>query len=461
MPDFDPRSHPVPAPPVELSSPRSIHRRSPALPLLLLLLASPALALQPLADFLKGARQSNLDQAIAALTVAQQEGESLAALGRTLPTFSARGTYTRNQFESKIDASQFLPPGTPTGGEEAELVIQPLNQLDASLQLDAPVLDAASWARLSAQRANERAARHRADATLLDVEKQVARSYYQLVGAEALHRSAQRSLDAAQANLELTRTRRQGGVATELDVNRATAEAERARQSISDAELTAELARRALLTLTGVRPQGEVTAPEDDLRQEAPLESFLQGGGAGLPAVSAAQEQRRSAEAAALASQLQLLPSVTASANQRFTNATGFTGNNSLYVLTGNLHWQLDLTTFGTMRAQSAAAEVARLREQSARQAALDQIHEAWFRVHNGIAKSRAARAAATSAQAAVSRARERSQQGAGTQLELIQAERDAFSAEVSRLQADADLSYARAALRLQAGHLLDEETNR
>jgi 3-keto-L-gulonate-6-phosphate decarboxylase len=54
------------------------------------------------------------------------------------------------------------------------------------------------------------------------------------------------------------------------------------------------------------------------------------------------------------------------------------------------------------------AAEVARLREQGARQAALDQIHEAWFRVHNGIAKSRAARAAASSAQAAVARARGR-----------------------------------------------------
>jgi hypothetical protein len=32
-----------------------------------------------------------------------------------------------------------------------------------------------------------------------------------------------------------------------------------------------------------------------------------------------------------------------------------------------------------------------------------------------------------------------------------VQAERDAYSAEVSRIQADADLSYARVALRLNA----------
>ena len=119
------------------------------------------------------------------------------------------------------------------------------------------------------------------------------------------------------------------------------------------------------------------------------------------------------------------------------------------------------MTTYGTLRSQDAAADIARTREAAARQHALDQVHESWFRVHDGIAKSRAARAEAQAAGAAVSRARERYQQGAGTQLELVQAERDAFSAEVSRIQADADLSYARAGLRLDAGHTLDEENTR
>jgi outer membrane protein TolC len=250
-------------------------------------------------------------------------------------------------------------------------------------------------------------------------------------------------------------------VATDLDINRASAEVERSKQSISDADLTAELARRALLTLTGVQPQGEAVPVDDDLHEEASLESFMQGGGNALPAVAAAVEQRKSAEATSLAAHLALVPQVTASATEHFTNATGFTGKSSLYVGSANLRWQLDLSTFGNMRSQAAGAEVARLREQSARQLALDQIHEAWYRVHNGIAKSQAARAAAASAQAAVGRARERFQQGAGTNFELTQAERDAFTAEVSRLQTDADLTYARAALRLQAGHPLDEETNR
>jgi outer membrane protein TolC len=39
-----------------------------------------------------------------------------------------------------------------------------------------------------------------------------------------------------------------------------------------------------------------------------------------------------------------------------------------------------------------------------------------------------------------------------GTQLELIQADRDAFAAEAGRIQADADLLNARQQLRLAAG---------
>src|SRR3954469_22277609 len=97
---FEPRIFHVRSP-FELSSLRSIKRLAAALALA----AAPAFALQPLSEFLKGARQANVDQAVAARTLEQQEAESMVSLGRTLPSFSARGTYTRNQFESKIDAS--------------------------------------------------------------------------------------------------------------------------------------------------------------------------------------------------------------------------------------------------------------------------------------------------------------------------------------------------------------------
>jgi len=45
---------------------------------------------------------------------------------------------------------------------------------------------------------------------------------------------------------------------------------------------------------------------------------------------------------------------------------------------------------------------------------------------------------------------------GSATQLDLLQAQRDAFTAEVSRIQADADLANSRAQLRLSVGKPLD-----
>jgi len=44
---------------------------------------------------------------------------------------------------------------------------------------------------------------------------------------------------------------------------------------------------------------------------------------------------------------------------------------------------------------------------------------------------------------------------GTITQLDLLQAQRDAFNAEVSRIQADADLINARVQLRLSSGGTL------
>src|SRR6266702_4188315 len=425
-----------------------------------LLAAPPALALQPLSTFVAGARRASTDDRVAALTAVQQDAEALAALGRVLPSATARGVYTRNEFESKLTPGQL---GAPSGSAlpSGALVIQSANQLDGYFQLDAPIIDAAGWARTAAARANARAARSTAAATILDVEKQVARNYYQLVGAAALHAAGERTLQAAQQNLGLARERHAGGVATELDVYRAASEVERARQSISDAELTFELSRRALRTLSGVAAEGDVSAASDDLQEESSLESWEGRPLEAIPSVAASVEQRSTAESTALAAKLAFLPTLSASAQEHLTKAPGFTGHEALWVLNVTAAWKFDVTTYGTLRSQDAAAEIARTREVAARQRALDQVHESWFRVHDGIAKSRAARAEAQAAGAAVSRARERYRQGAGTQLELVQAERDAFSAEVSRIQADADLSYARAGLRLDAGHTLDEEITR
>jgi outer membrane protein TolC len=71
------------------------------------------------------------------------------------------------------------------------------------------------------------------------------------------------------------------------------------------------------------------------------------------------------------------------------------------------------------------------------------------------IAQSRSARAGRDASVHAAEQARVQYQAGTATQLDLLQAQRDAFRAEVTRIQNDANLLNARAQLRLAAGRSL------
>ncbi len=417
----------------------------------ILLAGVPAQALQPLQEFLAAARTASVDNREARMSAVEQQEEALAAFGRELPDVQVRGVYTRNEFAAVFPV--MVQPGVTK-----TLTIQPYDQWDLFLQADAPIVDIAGWMRARAARQAARAAGDNARATALDVQKQVARYYYTLIGAEALRASAERTLAAAQANANLTRERRSGGVATALDVERAQAEVERSRQNIADAELQSQLARRALYTLTGLTAGGEIPGTDDDLLAEAPLGDWEATPAAGIPTLAAAAEQARSARSNARAAKLSLVPTLTASYVERFTNATSFIGQPEYGTFTLTLNWRLDLTTIANMRAQSAQAQIALLRDERARLAVRDQIHEAWQRVRTGIVKSQAARAQAKAADLAAQFATERYTNGAGTQLDVVQAQRDAFAAQVSRIQADADLALARALLRLTAGVSLDQE---
>jgi outer membrane protein TolC len=88
-------------------------------------------------------------------------------------------------------------------------------------------------------------------------------------------------------------------------------------------------------------------------------------------------------------------------------------------------------------------------------------VSTAWNQVRAGIPRARAARAEEAASEGAARTARERLSTGAGTELEALLAERDAFSARVSRVQADADLGYARVLLRIAAARRIEGEVTR
>ena len=415
-----------------------------------LLSANRASATQPLEAFLERAKTQSYDARTATATARQRSSEADAALGRLIPVFSARGVYTRNQYEV---AATFPPTTLPDGtmSPPRTLVITPLNQLDAFLQLDVPIIDLASYHRYKAAGALAESASEQTAATTIDVSRSVARSYYQFQGADALVQSARESIKAAEANLKNVDDRRAAGAATDLDHERAQASVARAEQDLADAELGAQLAGRSLSTLSGLEPEAAQTAPEDDLHAEGALGTWL-ALASNTPGDRVAQKLGEAAEQNRKAANRALFPTLAGSAQERITNATGFSGRTSAYTLQLVLSWRLDYTTVATNDAQSAALEVQRVQVERTRRAAEDAAFEAFRRVEAGIAKSRAARAQASAATRAAELSADRYAAGVTTQLDVTQAQRDAFLASAAKIQADADLAFARASLRLATG---------
>ena len=413
--------------------------------------AAPAKALQPLETFLRGASISGPDNREARANAESQHALATGALGRLLPGVSLRGTYTRNQYDSTVT----LPA---EGGAARSVTLTPMDQLDAVATLSVPLVDLASFARLGSARAGATSADQQARATALATEALVAQDYYQLAADLGLVEAARRAVEVSRAGLAITEERFQAGSAARLDVDRARADVERQVQQLAAAELQRELAARSLASRSGVAPTLDLRPGEaplaDDLHEEPPLED-LQPPDVELPSLAAAVEARRSQEAQARAQRLALAPSLSAGFTERATNATGFSGHELAYQGVVALAWSFDLTTVANIRAQDALAAAAAAREERARLAARDAIHRSWSTVHTGIARSRSARAEVEASTRAAELARDRYAVGAATQLDLLQAQRDAFSAQVALVQADADLTNARAQLRIAAGQSL------
>src|SRR5262249_44265044 len=118
------------------------------------LLASPALAIQPLETFLSAARDRNPDAKQASAELDQQKADALTALGRQLPGVSVRASYYRNQYETNIELG-----GPP-------ILVQPRDQWVGAATLSVPLIDLAQFQRIAAANTNADGYARRREATL-------------------------------------------------------------------------------------------------------------------------------------------------------------------------------------------------------------------------------------------------------------------------------------------------------
>ncbi|HEX4475123.1 MAG TPA: TolC family protein [Polyangiaceae bacterium] len=400
-----------------------------------------------LGQLLAAGREHSPDNREARALAKQRAAEGSESVDQLLPTFTASAGYTRNQYEV---VARF----PNSAGVLQQATITPKNQLDATLALNVPLIDLGNFGRISSARAEQRSSEAQALATADTTSRDVGQAYYQLVAAEAVIESAERALSTSEENLATVESRRTSGLASDLDAHRARAEIERNRQSVADAELLRNQAARKLRTLTGLNPRGRAPRLPDDTNAEAPLEAWLDRVDA-LPAVRAAKEHTRGAEALHDAAVSAYLPTIGAKASERFTNAVGF-GYSPVWAAGITANWTLDFAAVSAVHAENAAVEVAVAQADRARQAARDAIEDAHDQVETERERVVAARAQEDASHHAADVAKARYLAGTATQLDLVEAERDAFSAEVSRVQTEADLAYARFALRVAAGRALE-----
>lgn len=400
-------------------------------------------ATEPLSTFLGGAEKAGFDAREQRAITEQRSFETQAALGRLLPSFNARGTVTHNQYAAE------LPPGTFPGQTEA-ITITPQNQFDATFTLTVPIVDVAQVARYKQARHLQKAAEAGQQATGSDLSRAVAQAYYTFLGASALVEAAESGVDLAEQNLKFVTSRRELGVVTNLDLVRAKANLERAKRDLVDAELVRTNSARNLQTLSGISPSPADAYPEDTLEKEAPLDEWLRS--TDTPSDRVSRELNLSAKYAKRAAAYSLFPTLSASATERITNATGFAGQASSYTIQGVLNWNLDYGTYAGAKAQAAAAEVQKIRVERSRRGVEDSIFDAYHRVEASIAKSASARIEADASAEAARLSLQGYQAGALTQLDVTQSQRDAFLAQAAKIKADSDLALARVLLRVAAG---------
>jgi outer membrane protein TolC len=423
-------------------------------------LAGSAHALQPLDQFVTAAQSQSVDALEARATADQRAEESKAAWAKLGPSLSGRAAYTHNE--------PYVPPiEVPTGKTDAmgrpvleKVVVVAQNQLDASITATQPIIDVGSWMRIGAASATADAAALRAGSTGLDLVRGVARNYYQVVAADASIGAARRALAASEQNAKVVRDRLGAGTASELDLQRAQAEVERAKQTLAAAEGSYATSKRALQTQTGIPPQdGAMPSLEDRLAPEAPLDT-LEPAVEGLPQVRAAKLDTKAAARNAQAAWAALAPTINATATARATNAPGFaTPGSGVFVI--QALWNVDASTYFTAKAQDAAKAVAKAREGRAVLAAKDDLFNAWQQVRTQIATAAAAKAGLVASQKAAALVRERYAVGSATQLDVIQADRDVLNGELALIQAYADLAYARTLVKVDSGKVAAPGTAR
>ena len=419
----------------------------PALAALLLAAEPPA----TLTEFLESARAHNHTIGISRAQLEQQDAAVRQALASLTPTVQLTAGYTRYQSNAVLTIS-----GTGPGGSPKSITIQPYDSLTGTAGVTVPILALQNLYRYQGSKHGHEAAAQAERASEAEVLLSTAQAYYQIVGSQGVLDAAQTAVRTAGDNLQVTQTRLDAGSETRLAVDRARTDLARANQTLASAQQTLALAVRNLETLSG-RPVDQrlpalgeaetVTGTEDDYVREAEERR---------PELAQARATIQQQEASVKEAWAGLVPSVSANAQEHYTNAPGFIAKETYWTAGVNLTWILDpVGNPANIQHARAAVDEQQQRFLQQQDSVRDDVHSSWLSVEATRARLEEAVAEAKSTDEALTITRVQYREGTATSLEVSQAQRDAFNAQATLAQTRADLAAAVLSLRKAAGEPL------
>ena len=297
----------------------------------------------------------------------------------------------------------------------------------------------------------------------------VSRDYFALGAARGRLQVAQQSLKMAEIVQDASETRRANGLATVVELAQARRQTAQARFNLERTRGAEHAAYAALIASMGIAPSTRIEMT-DSSEQRLPvtpsgdIEQLVREALANRPDIIAALGKVRAAEATLSSARASYYPTISLAA-QVYENVGSLSTDGSPYYSVykpgANILLKLDWPLFdggahnarvATARSEVAAAHAAL---DHARDAAVQQVTDAYDALRTGFAEYTAALALTEAAQTAHDAALDAYRYGVGTYTELVNAETALSQAQSEKVNAHANVFTAAAALAFATGSIL------
>ena len=404
-------------------------------------------------------KKRNKNMAVDRARLAQVQTTLSSAWALLLPTIAAQGRYTRNYHEFNFGGAgifdEFGNPVRDMAGLQVHspsLLIQPVNQLDAVVSFNAPLIVPAAYPGLKSVKANIAAAEANYDLSETNVLYAIANAFYAAAISDEVLVARKSSIDVARATLDNAKTRLAAGTVTKVDVDRAELALLRNQQLEREAAQGRAQSYRGLATLIQIDGPFRVKAPETlgAPPAEQPLENVLQL----RPEFRSLELTARAADLQATTDALKWSPSISAFGNARRFNYDNFHRDHYSWAVGLQLDWVI--FDGGNRDAQRHLAN-AQMDEALARTEVLkDSIRDDLANQRGLVDTKRqgvfAAMRAVELAKETIDLVRTQYEAGTVTQVDLLGAQDSLVNAEEALAQLRFDLAVADLTLRKTTG---------